>query len=262
MGHDGPLDARRRPGRPPRRPPRRSGRGPGTTRPGPPSARPTPHLVVVAHDDDRQRGRPPAARLGHGRASAARSPGSRAPARRTLAARERLHRHDHRCGGRRCHRRGAYRGRGAAHRRHPIDGATAGYGPPMPIRVAVIGAGSWGTTVAALAAHNAPTVLWARRPELAAEIDRDHRNSDYLAGLRAARGARGHGVARGGGRRGRRAGHGRAVARHAGDAPGAGAPRAAVGARGQPGQGPGAGHPPAHDRRSSARSCPATRSAS
>ena len=30
-------------------------------------------------------------------------------------------------------------------------------------RVAVIGAGSWGTTVASLAAANTPTVLWARR---------------------------------------------------------------------------------------------------
>jgi glycerol-3-phosphate dehydrogenase (NAD(P)+) len=51
----------------------------------------------------------------------------------------------------------------------------------MPIRVAVVGAGSWGTTVAALASGNAPTVLWARRPELAEEVNADHRNSDYLA---------------------------------------------------------------------------------
>ncbi|MGZ6962205.1 MAG: hypothetical protein ACXVLM_21115, partial [Ilumatobacteraceae bacterium] len=29
----------------------------------------------------------------------------------------------------------------------------------MPINVAVIGAGSWGTTVAALAAVNTPTIL-------------------------------------------------------------------------------------------------------
>ena len=50
----------------------------------------------------------------------------------------------------------------------------------MGIDVAVIGAGSWGTTVAALAAENTPTVLWARRAALAEEIDRDHRNSDYL----------------------------------------------------------------------------------
>lgn len=48
------------------------------------------------------------------------------------------------------------------------------------IRVAVIGAGSWGTTVAALASMNTPTVLWARRPELAVEIDVEHTNGSYL----------------------------------------------------------------------------------
>jgi glycerol-3-phosphate dehydrogenase (NAD(P)+) len=53
----------------------------------------------------------------------------------------------------------------------------------MPIRVAVVGAGSWGTTVAALAAENTPTVLWARRPELAKAINADHRNDDYLSGF-------------------------------------------------------------------------------
>ena len=47
-------------------------------------------------------------------------------------------------------------------------------------RVAVIGAGSWGTAVAAIVAGNEPTVLWARRPELAAAINRDHENADYL----------------------------------------------------------------------------------
>lgn len=51
----------------------------------------------------------------------------------------------------------------------------------MDIRVAVIGAGSWGTTVAALAAANTPTTLWARRPELAEQIRTEHRNGDYLA---------------------------------------------------------------------------------
>jgi len=51
----------------------------------------------------------------------------------------------------------------------------------MTIRVAVIGAGSWGTTVAHLAAHNTPTVLWARRKELADQINDEHRNGDYLA---------------------------------------------------------------------------------
>jgi glycerol-3-phosphate dehydrogenase (NAD(P)+) len=51
----------------------------------------------------------------------------------------------------------------------------------MPINVAVIGAGSWGTTVAALAASNTPTVLWARRPALAEQINAQHINGDYLA---------------------------------------------------------------------------------
>jgi glycerol-3-phosphate dehydrogenase (NAD(P)+) len=49
-------------------------------------------------------------------------------------------------------------------------------------RVAVIGAGSWGTAVAALAAHNADTVLWARRPELADAINATHENASYLPG--------------------------------------------------------------------------------
>ena len=47
-------------------------------------------------------------------------------------------------------------------------------------RVAVIGAGSWGTTVASHLAHNAPTVLWARRSELADELRTTRRNSRYL----------------------------------------------------------------------------------
>ena len=54
----------------------------------------------------------------------------------------------------------------------------------MDMQVAVIGAGSWGTTVAALACRNQPTMLWARRPELAEQIDADHENGDYLAGYR------------------------------------------------------------------------------
>ena len=52
----------------------------------------------------------------------------------------------------------------------------------MRIRVAVIGGGSWGTTVAHLAAHNVPTMLWARREDTADEINTSHTNSRYLAG--------------------------------------------------------------------------------
>jgi glycerol-3-phosphate dehydrogenase (NAD(P)+) len=46
--------------------------------------------------------------------------------------------------------------------------------------VAVVGAGSWGTAVASIAARNVPAVLWARRPELAAQIRDEHVNGDYL----------------------------------------------------------------------------------
>ena len=47
-------------------------------------------------------------------------------------------------------------------------------------RVAVIGAGSWGTAVGAIAAVNADAVLWARDPAVAARVVRDHVNPDYL----------------------------------------------------------------------------------
>jgi glycerol-3-phosphate dehydrogenase (NAD(P)+) len=45
---------------------------------------------------------------------------------------------------------------------------------------AVIGAGSWGTTVASLAAAQAPTLLWARRAEVADEVNARHTNTRYL----------------------------------------------------------------------------------
>jgi glycerol-3-phosphate dehydrogenase (NAD(P)+) len=52
------------------------------------------------------------------------------------------------------------------------------------MRVAVVGAGSWGTTVAGLTCHNADTLLWARRKELADELNADHTNSSYLPDIR------------------------------------------------------------------------------
>jgi glycerol-3-phosphate dehydrogenase (NAD(P)+) len=51
-------------------------------------------------------------------------------------------------------------------------------------RIAVIGAGSWGTAVAALAARKHPVRLWARRPELAALINSQSENPEYLPGHR------------------------------------------------------------------------------
>jgi glycerol-3-phosphate dehydrogenase (NAD(P)+) len=50
--------------------------------------------------------------------------------------------------------------------------------------IAVIGAGSWGTTVAAMAAASSETILWARREELATTIDTTHHNPEYLPELR------------------------------------------------------------------------------
>ncbi len=59
--------------------------------------------------------------------------------------------------------------------RIPIPGAR---------RVAVLGAGSWGTTFAkVLADGGADVAVWARRAELAREITQSKRNSDYLPGI-------------------------------------------------------------------------------
>ena len=52
-------------------------------------------------------------------------------------------------------------------------------------RIAVVGAGSWGTAFAAIPAEQGtPTTLWARRPELAAAISGTGENRDYLPGHR------------------------------------------------------------------------------
>lgn len=53
------------------------------------------------------------------------------------------------------------------------------------MRMAVVGAGSWGTTVASLAASNTPTTLWARRDDVATAINAEHRNPDYLGAMLA-----------------------------------------------------------------------------
>ena len=53
----------------------------------------------------------------------------------------------------------------------------------MEVRVAVVGAGSWGTTVASLAAENTSTTLWSRRPEVAAASNESHENPRYLPGF-------------------------------------------------------------------------------
>jgi len=52
-------------------------------------------------------------------------------------------------------------------------------------RVAVLGAGSWGTTFAKLVADaGTDVVIWARRPEIASAITERKENPDYLPGVR------------------------------------------------------------------------------
>lgn len=58
------------------------------------------------------------------------------------------------------------------------------------MRIGVIGAGSWGTTVASLAAVHHPTLLWVRRPTLADVINDSSENPEYLPGFRLPYGLR------------------------------------------------------------------------
>lgn len=51
------------------------------------------------------------------------------------------------------------------------------------MKVAVLGAGSWGTTLAAQVAVNAQTVLWAREPEVAEAIRTTHENPMFMPGF-------------------------------------------------------------------------------
>ncbi|RNF83597.1 NAD(P)H-dependent glycerol-3-phosphate dehydrogenase [Montanilutibacter psychrotolerans] len=61
------------------------------------------------------------------------------------------------------------------------DPAVAEAGKPS---VAVLGAGSWGTALAALIArHGHPTVLWGRDADGIAAIDQRHENPRYLPGI-------------------------------------------------------------------------------
>lgn len=51
------------------------------------------------------------------------------------------------------------------------------------MRITVLGAGSWGATVAALVSHNHDTVVWARDRELVNEINDRHTDERYLPGF-------------------------------------------------------------------------------
>ena len=52
------------------------------------------------------------------------------------------------------------------------------------LKVGLLGGGSWGTTVASLTAQNCPTKIWARRTETVDDINKFHRNEQYLPGAK------------------------------------------------------------------------------
>ena len=54
----------------------------------------------------------------------------------------------------------------------------------MNLKAALLGGGSWGTTVASLIARNAPVTLWARDEATVREINEEKTNSKYLPGAR------------------------------------------------------------------------------
>jgi glycerol-3-phosphate dehydrogenase (NAD(P)+) len=54
----------------------------------------------------------------------------------------------------------------------------------MNLKAALLGGGSWGTTVASLVARNAPVTIWARDEATVTEINESHSNSKYLPGAR------------------------------------------------------------------------------
>jgi len=53
----------------------------------------------------------------------------------------------------------------------------------MRPQTAVIGAGSWGTTLASMCSRHGPATIWARQDEVVEEINSRHSNSLYLSGL-------------------------------------------------------------------------------
>ena len=54
----------------------------------------------------------------------------------------------------------------------------------MGLRAAVIGAGSWGTTVASILSANTQTILWAREPSIVDAINAGDGNQRYLPGMK------------------------------------------------------------------------------
>ena len=154
----------------------------GPERSGAVPLRPLADLFVVAHDEDRELARGVEHAVGERLRQVATLFGRQHLGKALFGSSERLHGHEdggvHRA---ECRKRdtSADRSEGAA----PDRSIVRGYGRMMVqkgIHVGVIGAGSWGTTVAAMTSANAATTLWARRESLAEEINDSHTNADYL----------------------------------------------------------------------------------
>jgi len=63
-----------------------------------------------------------------------------------------------------------------------MNGSTSATAKKSTLRVLVVGGGSWGTTVAHLAAQNSPTTIWARDEASVQAINQTHQNPRYLPG--------------------------------------------------------------------------------
>ncbi len=68
-------------------------------------------------------------------------------------------------------------------RDRPPAGHGVGYDAEEDVRIAVVGAGSWGTTMASMLAEQLDTTLWALEPHVAEAITCRHQNPTYLAGF-------------------------------------------------------------------------------
>lgn len=60
----------------------------------------------------------------------------------------------------------------------------------MSLSVGVLGAGSWGTTVASLIANNTPTQIWGRNADTVREINEQQSNESYLPGIKLSKNLR------------------------------------------------------------------------
>ena len=75
--------------------------------------------------------------------------------------------------------------------RHPARRGGRPCGPSRErMKVAVVGAGSWGTTIASVVAQHAQVTLWALEPEVVEHVNKYRENPMFLSGVRLHEGLR------------------------------------------------------------------------